>query len=64
MTNAFGASQSPAVGLDGTVYANTNYPFTLYAINPDGSLRWKRVISQSPAANVTCSPAVGPDGTV
>ena len=31
---------SPAIGLDGTIYVGS-YDINLYAINPDGSLKWK-----------------------
>jgi outer membrane protein assembly factor BamB len=56
--------QSPAIGPDGTIYANTDYPYHLYAFNPNGTKKWQRKISTGPASGVTCSPAVGPDGTV
>jgi len=31
---------SPAIGSDGTIYVGS-YDSNLYAINPDGSLKWK-----------------------
>ncbi|MBN2288788.1 MAG: PQQ-binding-like beta-propeller repeat protein, partial [Candidatus Glassbacteria bacterium] len=50
---------SPAVGLDGTVYVGSFDGF-LYAVNPDGTLRW-RSWTMGP---VSSSPAVGPGGVV
>ena len=47
---------SPAVGADGTIYVAADY---LYAINPDGKLKWKNT-----AGSDTSSPAVGADGTI
>jgi outer membrane protein assembly factor BamB len=54
----------PAVGEDGTIYFSfgpqpTCYIKTLYAVNPDGTLKWK--------ANAGCSegkPAIAEDGTL
>ncbi|MEM2175649.1 MAG: PQQ-binding-like beta-propeller repeat protein, partial [Candidatus Micrarchaeia archaeon] len=50
---------SPAIGKDGTIYVGSwdNY---LYAINPDGSLKWKFKTGD----NVRSSPAIGKDGTI
>jgi hypothetical protein len=45
------------VGPDGTIYVGSNY---LYAINPDGSLKW----SFATGSWVESSPAIGADGTV
>jgi outer membrane protein assembly factor BamB len=50
---------SPAVGPDGTIYVGSK-DSKLYAINPDGTLRW----TVSGTYSFDCSPAVGPDGTV
>jgi outer membrane protein assembly factor BamB len=51
---------SPAVGADGTIYIATYNGDGLYAINPDGTLKWKYRIS-----NVMYStPAIGSDGTI
>ena len=37
---AFGNLSSTAIGLDGTIYAGSQDE-KLYAINPDGSLKWR-----------------------
>ena len=50
---------SPAIGSDGTVYVGS-YDRNLYAINPDGSLKWK----YQTGGWVVSSPAIGSDGTI
>ena len=50
---------SPAVGADGTVYVGS-YDSYLYAINPDGSLKWRYQTGNW----LESSPAVAADGTV
>ena len=50
---------SPAIGPDGTIYVGSK-DSKLYAINPDGTLRW----SVSGTYSFDCSPSVGLDGTV
>lgn len=48
----------PVIAADGTVYvANTDHE--LYAINPDGSLRWSY-----DTGSIMTSPAIGADGTL
>jgi hypothetical protein len=49
--------ESPAIGPDGTIYAASNY---LYALNQDGTLKWRQGAGDS-AVNLPC---IGPDGTV
>jgi outer membrane protein assembly factor BamB len=44
-------NSSPAIGSDGTIY------FDDYALNPDGTLKWRGQVSIS-------SPVIGPDGTI
>ena len=62
---------SPALAADGTIYvgagsssipcpANGTY---FYAVNPDGSIKWKFMPSLS-ATSCQSSPFVGPDGTI
>ena len=50
---------SPAVAADGTVYVGSGDDY-LYAINPDGSLKWR----YQTGGYVGSSPAVAADGTV
>jgi outer membrane protein assembly factor BamB len=50
---------SPAVGGDGTIYVGSA-DGQLYAINPDGSLKW----SFPTVSSVISSPAIGGDGTI
>ena len=53
-------SSPPTVGADGTIYFGA-VDTLLYALNPDGSVRWTR----SPTGSrISSSPAVGFDGTV
>jgi outer membrane protein assembly factor BamB len=44
-------NSSPAIGSDGTIY------FDDYALNPDGTLKWRGQVPIS-------SPVIGPDGTI
>ncbi|MFZ0887880.1 MAG: choice-of-anchor D domain-containing protein [Candidatus Binataceae bacterium] len=57
--NGGGDFSSAAVGADGTIYVGADDD-NLYAINPDGSLKWKLATG----GNVQSSPAVGADGTI
>lgn len=54
------SNSTPAIGSDGTIYIGSRDNFTggLYAINPDGTLKWKR------GTFVTNSTAIGNDGTI
>ncbi len=58
----FGVPGSPAVGDDGTIYvgALTGY---FYAINPDGTQKWKFPEGQ-PGGAYAWSPAIGPNGLI
>jgi len=51
---------SPAIGSDGTIYIGSE-DFAIYAINPDGTLKWK--IGKFRIGDNT-SPAIGSDGTI
>jgi outer membrane protein assembly factor BamB/subtilisin family serine protease len=53
-------TSSPAVAADGTVYVGSTDSY-VYAVNPDGTLKWNRATGDSIDM---ASPAVGPDGTV
>jgi len=55
---ALWAPGTEAVDVSGTVYL-TSSDGNLYAINPDGSLKWKYA-----AAGVGSTPAIGRDGTI
>ncbi len=50
---------SPAIGSDGTIYVGGDSE--LYAVNPDGSEKWKLTIFN---LNGRSSPAIGKDGTI
>jgi outer membrane protein assembly factor BamB len=52
-----GTYWSSAVGADGTIYVGSG---NLYAVNPDGSRKWKF----TPDDLVESSPALGADGTI
>ena len=47
------------MGADGTIYVGS-YDHHLYAVNPDGSQKWKFATGDF----VASSPAVGADGTI
>lgn len=49
---------TPALAADGTVYFNS--PKFLYALTPDGKLKWRYF----PGADLNTSPVVGPDGEI
>ncbi|MGB4714544.1 MAG: PQQ-binding-like beta-propeller repeat protein, partial [Defluviitoga tunisiensis] len=51
------------IGSDGTIYVGSydSYLYSyLYAINPDGSLKWK----YETGSGIESSPAIGSDGTI
>jgi outer membrane protein assembly factor BamB len=50
---------SPAIAEDGTIYIGAWDDF-LYAINPDGTLKWKF----NSKDNIASAPAIGEDGTI
>ena len=54
---------SPAIGRDGTVYLSWYH--YLYAINPDGTLKWRYDIGEVKVyISMSSSPAIGPHGTI
>jgi outer membrane protein assembly factor BamB len=63
-TNDFAPNATPAIGPDGTIYANTIAGPSLYAIRPNGSLKWRYKLTNGAVADLASSPAIGPDGTV
>lgn len=59
-----GIGGGPSIGADGTVYVNS-YINTVYAFNPDGSLKWSYLTSDCCGhPDVPSSPAIGSDGTI
>jgi IPT/TIG domain/PQQ-like domain len=54
------AVQSVDVGPDGTVYFGSLN--TVYAVNPDGTLKWK--VSDPSGGQMGAGPSVGPDGNI
>ena len=52
---------SPAIGSDGTIYIGSNY---IYALNPDGTLKWENRINEQYADIGWASPTVGVNGVV
>jgi len=53
----------PAIGSDGTIYLNGSD--TLYAVNPNGTLRWSLTITNDGyKVSYVSSPALGFDGTI
>src|SRR2546426_6046260 len=67
---------TPAVGSDGTIYVGSclrcpnpdplgDPEGVLYAINPDGTLKWNLTITNSgEGVDTLSSPTIGPDGTI
>jgi outer membrane protein assembly factor BamB len=56
-----GVNSSPVIATDGTIYVGAN-DSKLYAINPDGTLKWSFT---TPAYSYSGStPAIGDDGTI
>lgn len=62
---------SPAIGPDGTIYFTGqvgSYSMTgrLYAINPDGTVKWQKIINPNPSyyTNLNISPVVAKDGSI
>lgn len=57
MTGNGGPSSGPVIGSDGAIYIGAGL---LYAVNPDGSLRWE----YNTGSYMEGPPAIGADGTV
>jgi outer membrane protein assembly factor BamB len=57
--DSFALYSSPAIGTDGVIYVGSA-DNSLYAVNPDGTLRWR----YPTGGYVRSSPAVASDGTV
>jgi parallel beta-helix repeat protein len=53
---------SPAIGADGTIYFGAGK--SLYAVNPDGAVKWSYEIWGDAYDRIECSPVIGSDGTI
>jgi len=53
---------SPVVGQDGTIYVPTETDF--FAINPNGTLKWKKTYELGNSWGMRHAPALSPDGNV
>jgi len=55
---------SPSIGRDGTIYVGSfggKNKARLFALNPDGSLKWSYEVAEN---RITSTPGIGPDGTI
>jgi len=66
-----GIASSPSIGHNGTIYFGAGGYYggggdsSLYAINPDGSLKWQFKTGKGQyAAGIFSSPMIGPDGSI
>lgn len=61
---------SPAIAKDGTIYItgefhdNTRTYGFLYALNPNGTFKWKYILNEGATVYMRGFPAVGTDGTI
>ena len=56
---------SLAIGSDGTIYVGTRDPSSFYAINKDGTVKWKYELPYHPDGFINApEPTIGADGTV
>ncbi len=64
-TNTF-MSSSPAIAKDGTIYVATCGGGTLYAVNPDGSVKWRTILGANDPTNtpIAATPAIDISGTI
>ena len=59
--NGYISHSSPAISADGTIYFGTDDSGYIYAVNPDGSEKWRKKIANK---WVESSSSIGKDGTV
>jgi len=59
LTTNGGIDDSPALGVDGTIYLGIDDP-SLIAVNPDGTMKWESLSGFF----FSSSPAVAADGTI
>ena len=56
---------TPAIGPDGTIYLGSYYYGRVYAMNPNGTLKWEYQTEwYADNDGIDSSPVVGPDGTI
>lgn len=60
----FAPQGTPAIGVDGTIYVNSASPIHLYALTPDGALKWRNPVVGGADPGLASSPAIGADGTI
>lgn len=58
--NRIGGYGSPTIGTDGTIYVGNNAGI-LFAINPDGTLKWNYTAG---SGSISSSPTISADGTI
>jgi outer membrane protein assembly factor BamB/subtilisin family serine protease len=56
-------SSSPGVAADGTLYVFDDLGY-LFAVNPDGTQKWRTSSTAITGYSYECTPLVGPDGTI
>jgi len=66
-----GITSSPTIGHNGTIYVGAGGYYggggdsALYAINPDGTMKWKYKTDKGAySGGIFASPTIGPDGTI
>ena len=59
LSEVWWTGSAPALGLDGTIYVGTWESCYLYAVNPNGTIKWRTQVGLC-----FTSPAIGPDGTI
>ena len=62
MRPAIRCFSSPAISADGTIFFGSSNDRHLYAVNPDGTLKWK--FTTGAILSIDSSPAIGADGTI
>jgi len=64
-TEEQGVWGEPAIGPDQTIYCTSHTGKRVYAINPDGKLKWEFFIEKSTASSLaTSSPSIDSDGNI
>ena len=55
---------SPAISQDGTIYYAESTTGAIYALNPEGTIKWQYLIGDTSIYGIESSPAIGQDGTI